>query len=235
MIVADPATARPVPGAVDVLHRLAHRFAEVAVISARPVSFLTECLDLVRPGSQLTAVGLSGLERTSGSGVTAAVDGLAAFIEPLRAARAELSVELGPALRVTGDDRHVAVSWRAAPSSAALAEHRLAEVAASHDLHVVPGLLSADLVPSLPIDKGTVITELGDGREALLFAGDSEGDLPAFDAIDALEARPGFDGEKVAVGTDELPAALMARADRVLPGPDALVELLVEIAERFDR
>src|SRR4051812_8239399 len=40
-IVDDPAAAGPLPGAVEVLARLSERLGLVAVVSGRPVSFLT--------------------------------------------------------------------------------------------------------------------------------------------------------------------------------------------------
>src|SRR5690606_13637583 len=56
-IVEDPAAARPVDGAVDALAALAERYAVVAVISGRPVSFLRTVLP-----ESLRLVGLYGLE-----------------------------------------------------------------------------------------------------------------------------------------------------------------------------
>ena len=39
-IVTDPATARPAPGAIEALARLAGRYRRVAVVSGRPLEFL---------------------------------------------------------------------------------------------------------------------------------------------------------------------------------------------------
>lgn len=43
-IVDDPSESRPLPGAVDVLHRLSHRYARVGVVSGRPAAFIAEHL-----------------------------------------------------------------------------------------------------------------------------------------------------------------------------------------------
>ena len=43
-IVDDPAAARPLSDIVEILERLGRRFALVAVLSGRPVDFLTDLL-----------------------------------------------------------------------------------------------------------------------------------------------------------------------------------------------
>src|SRR5688500_10683953 len=55
-IVDDPASARPLPGAVEALHSCQERYGRVAVISGRPVAYLTEQL-----GTDLHLSGLYGL------------------------------------------------------------------------------------------------------------------------------------------------------------------------------
>jgi trehalose 6-phosphate phosphatase len=57
-IVDDPAAARPVPDAANVLRELVARAAVVAVITGRPASFVQDLLDV--PG--LEVIGLYGLE-----------------------------------------------------------------------------------------------------------------------------------------------------------------------------
>ena len=56
-IVEDPATAHPLPGAADVLERLAKRYAVVGVVSGRPVEYLRS-----RLGDGLWLSGVYGLE-----------------------------------------------------------------------------------------------------------------------------------------------------------------------------
>jgi trehalose 6-phosphate phosphatase len=50
-IVDDPSESRPLPGAVDVLHRLSHRYARVGVVSGRPAGFIVEHLRAAVDGS----------------------------------------------------------------------------------------------------------------------------------------------------------------------------------------
>ncbi|MGH8991943.1 MAG: trehalose-phosphatase, partial [Acidimicrobiia bacterium] len=67
-IVDDPAQARPLPGAVSALGRLAVRLARVAVVSGRPVDFLRRYLP--PPGPDL--FGQYGLERLEAGRVVVA-------------------------------------------------------------------------------------------------------------------------------------------------------------------
>ena len=62
-IVPDPAKARAVRGAGRVLERLARRYAAVAVVSGRPVSFLAKRLH----PRKVRLVGLYGIEERVGS------------------------------------------------------------------------------------------------------------------------------------------------------------------------
>lgn len=61
-IVEDPAAAVPLPGAVEVLARLAERYGLVGVVSGRPVSYLADRLRGV--GDRVWLSGLYGLEGT---------------------------------------------------------------------------------------------------------------------------------------------------------------------------
>ena len=63
-IVAEPETARPLPGVTDVLAVLAARYRLVAVASGRPAAFLVEHLDV--PG--LERWGSYGLEWVDADG-----------------------------------------------------------------------------------------------------------------------------------------------------------------------
>src|SRR2546423_10434545 len=62
-IVEDPAAARPIRGAVDVLARLAERYARAPGISGRPVLFLAQQVGV---SERLLLCGLYGLERMRG-------------------------------------------------------------------------------------------------------------------------------------------------------------------------
>jgi trehalose 6-phosphate phosphatase len=58
--------------------------------------------------------------------------------------------------------------------------------------------------------------------------GDDRIDLPGFDALDALDAD-GVHTLRVAVDSPEVPTELIERADLVVDGPRAVVELLARL------
>ncbi len=63
----------------------------------------------------------------------------------------------------------------------------------------------------------------------MVFGGDDLGDLPAFDAVDALR-QEGLGGLLLCSASAEQDA-LVARADVVLDGPDAVAEWLTALAD----
>src|SRR5438128_1796911 len=96
-IVDDPLAARPLPGAVDVLHRLAERFGVVGVVSGRPLDFLVGHL-----GDDVGDLpAFDGLDRLAAAGVhTVKVAVVTSEAPALLLERADLVVE-GPAGALT--------------------------------------------------------------------------------------------------------------------------------------
>jgi trehalose 6-phosphate phosphatase len=92
--------------------------------------------------------------------------------------------------------------------------------------------MGVELRPPVPIDKGTVVTELASGRQAALFAGDDHGDLAGFTALNELVAGGRLDhAVRVAVRSEEAPPALLEAADHQVDGPAGLAALLTRIAD----
>jgi trehalose 6-phosphate phosphatase len=227
-IVDDPAQARPLPGAVEVLQRLTARLARVAVVSGRPAGFLRRHLS--SPG--LTVAGQYGLERLEEGEVTIHPDARAwmpAVAEAARRADAAL-----PGLHVERKGEvGVTLHWRRAPELGADALALGRQLAGELGLAAQPGRLALELRPPLPVDKGTVAEELAAGAQAALVAGDDHGDLPFFDALDRLTAAGRLDhGLRVAVTSAEAPPALLERADLAVEGPAGLLAVLQELADR---
>jgi trehalose 6-phosphate phosphatase len=81
----------------------------------------------------------------------------------------------------------------------------------------------------VPTDKGTVLDELAAGLAAVCFAGDDNGDLPAFEVLGRLAAA-GVATLSVAVAGNETPAAVLSGADLVVDGPKGLRSLLETLA-----
>jgi len=219
-IVDDPASARPLPGAVDVLGRLGRRYGCVAVVSGRPVAFLQAHLG----GRGLGLSGLYGLELGLPDG---------SIERPAEAERWDGVVEQvaaaadagGPALvSVERKGLSVVLHFRTSPEQQAGTERWARAEAAATGLVVHAGRMSYELRPPLEFDKGAVISRLSEGRR-MCFLGDDRGDLPAFDAIDRAVAE-GLGGVKVAVRSPEAPDELLERADVVVDGPEGALSVL---------
>ncbi len=222
-IVEIPDQARLLPGAGEILARLAARYARVGVISGRPVAFLSDRLGDHQSGLEL--IGLYGLERMAHGRLLAPDPEVARWQSLIGAAARRAEAEAPPGVRVEPKGLAVTVHFRQAPKAAAwAAEFAAAEVARS-GLEAQEGKMSWELRPPLPTDKGTVIDELSEGLEAVCFAGDDTGDLPAFEALRRL-AGAGLATLAVAVAGPETPAAVLSAADIVVDGPAGLLSLL---------
>ena len=227
-IVADPEAARPGPEAVAAVERLVAAMGLVAVVSGRPVAFLAAVLG---DDPRLLLIGQHGLERLAGG--RRQVD---PRVEPWRAAVATAAGEAEAAMPALVIERKgdiaVNLHWRARPDlaeGAAAFGRRLAEI---HGLDALPMRMALELRPPVPVDKGTVVTELGADRHAALFAGDDHGDLAAFAALDRLVAAGRLDhAVRVAVRSDEAPPALLEAADHQVDGPAGLAALLTRMAD----
>lgn len=224
-IVADPPSARPLGEVPDLLARLSERYARVAVVSGRPASFLIDRLGGERMPINLALSGLYGLERVavrkSGAPLIAVHADATPFVDLIETA-AEAAEEHAPrGVYVERKGLSVTVHVRTAPEHADWAAGWTRDWAASTGLAVHPGRMSWELRPPVKIDKGTVVDELVEDLGAALFAGDDVGDLPAFDALDRLEAS-GAHVVRIAVRSAEAPAELLARADLVAEGPSGV-------------
>lgn len=218
-IVDDPAEAAPLPGTPAVLEALASAYGLVAVISGRPVAYLQDRL----PAS-VTLVGLYGLERVH-DGAVEPVPGAERWrpvIDDVAAAAiAELPQEVGVEHKGLSLTLHV----RQRPELAEVVAQWAASAGERSGLHVRRARMSAELHPPIGTDKGTVVDGLVEGFAAACFIGDDVGDLPAFDALDRLAARGGT-AVRIVVQSPETDPALLARADALVAGPEAVLALL---------
>ncbi len=226
-IAADPAAARPLPGARDVLVRLARRMGLVAVVSGRPVAFLTDVLGSV-PGVHL--IGLYGMETAGADGAAMAVSAEVERWRPVVAEEtARASREAPPGAFVEAKGLTVTLHWRAAPAAERWARRFAAVAHSDAGLVAVDGRAALELRPPVAVDKGTVVRRLAPGHRLVACFGDDVGDLPAFAALDELSAR-GTVAVKVAVVDDEAPPEVAAAADVTVDGPAAAVTLLEALA-----
>jgi trehalose 6-phosphate phosphatase len=205
-IVERPEDASVPEPTREVLRGLVARYALVGAVTGRPGGV----------GRELVAV--AGVQVVGSHGLELA--------EEADAWRARLH-EFGRTVDWPVEDKGLALSYHYRshedPERARAELEPVAGRAQRAGLRARFGRMVLEVLPPLEANKGTAVLELL-RRAALtraLFAGDDTTDLDAFDAVEVLEV-----GVKVAVASDEAPAALLERADLVVPGPAGLVELL---------
>ena len=228
-IVSDPQTSQALPGAVDALEALARRFRVVAIVSGRSVADLAS-----RARARgVWLVGLHGMEELRGDRVWTAPAAEAAR-ETVQRVAEHLERELGRVAGAVVEPKGLAlaVHFRRAedPLEAELqATPIVLDAAAEAGLAVVPGRLILEVRPRAGGDKGDALRRIitTEGLHGAMFAGDDVGDLPAFEALGALETAV-----KVAVASPESPPELAAGADLVLESPAEFVRLLEELAAK---
>lgn len=238
-IVPDPEQARAHPEAVAALSELAPKVASVAVITGRPPGVAVRNGGFAGvPGLEhLVVLGHYGAERWDAAtgdlsappphpGVARARAELPGFLDGIGAWQGTWIEEKGRALAVH--------TRRAADPQAAFEALRepLTDLATRHGLIVEPGRLVLELRPP-GMDKGVALLDHVRtlGAEAVLYAGDDLGDLPAYAAVDKLRSD-GIPGLLICSGNEEV-TELAERADLVVDGPAGVVGLLRGLAERL--
>jgi trehalose 6-phosphate phosphatase len=218
-IVTDNAAARPLRGAAEVLLGLRERFAEVAVVSGRPVAYLAAHLP-----TEVDLSGLYGLEQRR-DGVVVEHPQAAGWRQRNHALATAAAAELPPGVEVEDKGLSLTLHLRRHPELQEAAARWVGAAAAPAGVDVRSAKRSFELHPPVAVDKGTVVDDLTAGCRAACYLGDDVGDLAAFDGLDRLVARGGA-AVRVAVVTDETAAALVARADVTVEGPEGALALL---------
>lgn len=213
-IVARPQLARPVDGALEILTKLADRYALVAVVSGRPTGDLERLLGI--PSVRLAGHYGRLVDQAPVSAGTR--DRVVAAVQGLDGVWVEDKVE------------SLAVHYRLAPEPEAA--HRalletLRSIARDEGLALLEGKMVLELVGAQAPRKGEAVVRLVREADAAaaMFAGDDLADLEAFTALDRLGAA-GVIVVKVAVRGPDTPQAVLGAADVTVDGPAGLVELL---------
>ena len=229
-VTDDPDASQPVPAVPGVLDQLAAAVRRVAIVSARPVSFLRSRFASLE---RVDLYGLYGLEVWhDGEVVTepAALPWVPAMAELAERARAELP----GSILVEYKRLSVALHYRTAPERAAGAERWAHEQAERLGLRTQRGRMVIELKPPVDQDKGMVITEGVRDAGCAWYFGDDMSDIKAFDALRAREAvDPDFFGMAVAVANPETGAEVSSAADLTLESPDAVAEFLMTGLKSF--
>lgn len=223
-----PEAAKPLPGAAELLGRLAHSYARVAVLSGRPVAFLSE--QLAGPGAGgIELFGLYGMERgrnlDDGTVAVEESEAATAWRGVLSGVASDAHSAAPPGVTVEHKGLAVTIHYRRAPEHASWATGFADESARRTGLSAHPGKMSVELRPPVGNDKGTIVEEQSTGLRAVFFAGDDIGDLPAFEALARLRAT-GVTVCSVAVAGAETPPEVIGAADALVEGPDGLLVLL---------
>jgi trehalose 6-phosphate phosphatase len=221
-IVDEPTDARPLEGVPELLEGLAARYAVVAVLSGRPVSFLRTWLP-----SPVVLSGLYGLEIVRDGVFVDHPD--AGLWRPVIDEVFEVAHAAGPEeLRVEHKGLSLTLHFRGNPEVRAEVHAFAQQLAERSGLSVRPARMSFELHPPIEVDKGTALRDLTVGLAAVCFIGDDVGDLPAFRALDAL-AREGVTAVRVGVRSEEAPSELLDAVDIVVDGPAGARDLLARL------
>ena len=238
-IVDDPQQAQPLPRVFPALADVGQRVGSVAIITGRPVSFLTSRdgfgVLLSIPGFSI--YGQYGRERWDAATQTIKVappsNGIAAAREELTQLLQELDIAAGLWLEDKGSALAVHTRRAANPEDAlAVLSEPVSDLARRHHLRVEPGKMVIEIRPP-GVHKGDVLRSLAEERAAgcVLYAGDDLGDLDAFSAVDELRSH-GTPGIKVCSGSAEATEVAEA-ADLVVNGPAGIADLLEDLGRQL--
>ena len=190
------------------------------------MAFLSQQLGAVAGAVEL--IGLYGLERVAG-GRRLPPDPDVARWQSVIAAAADRAEATAPAgVQVEPKGLAVTLHFRGTPEAETWAAEVAQAEATRSGLEAQPGKMwwSCSAGADRQGDGGG-----GAGRRlaAVCFAGDDNGDLPAFEALGRLGAA-GVATLAVAVVGPETPAAVLAAADMAVDGPAGLLSLLQRLA-----
>jgi trehalose 6-phosphate phosphatase len=211
-IVARPEDAAPPPETRAELERLVGRYALVAVVSGRAGEDVQARVGV----DDVVYVGSHGLE-------------LEPRAEPWRRVLARFATEADwPQDEV--EVKGLAVTFhfreRADKEEAVRELDTIAEAAACNGLKARYGRKVLEVLPPVASNKGTAVRRLLEerGLRRALAAGDDTTDLDSFAALDGLEVAV-----RVAVASEESPAALLDAADLVVGSTNEFLALLRQL------
>jgi trehalose 6-phosphate phosphatase len=229
-IVSRPDDAAVPEPARETLRRLAARYALVGIVSGRRAADARGLVGI----DELTYSGNHGFELLEPGAPEpspdSALEGHEGDAERFVAGLGSDDLErLG--YRIEDKGAIVALHWRGAEKEGE-AEARADEIASEAELK---GLIAhrgrkvLEIRPDVSIDKGVAVEGLlrGRGLRAAMYGGDDRTDADAFRGLRRLlDAGELSAIAAIAVGSEEVPAELLAEADVRIDGADAYLEVL---------
>jgi trehalose 6-phosphate phosphatase len=230
-IVPRPEDARPLAGMTEVLDALATQLTTVAIVSSRPVSFLRRALG---QRSRLLLIGHSGIERES-DGKISIVEEARPWIPVVEEAIGTAEETMPPGTTVENKGLALTVHFRQHPERGDEVRDKLATLAERTGLRTRSGKQAMELGIPVPMDKGTVVAEIGGQLQWSAFAGDDSVDVAGFEAIRLLRTeRPSLRTFGIGVLSDETPTDVLDAADLTVQGPSGLRDLLRRLEAALD-
>lgn len=235
-IVPNPPDARIVEASAEAIDRLAARGVRVAVISGRPATTLLELSGARgRPGfSRAIIFGHYGAERVD---LETGIESFPAPPEGVGQARDALApiAKRYPGAHLEDKGLAVALHLRQSENPAEAfkeVESEVREIAQNAGLDVEPGRYVWEL-RAADADKGQALTTLLDELrpEAVMFAGDDLGDLPAFRALQE-SSIPAVKCAVVSASSEAL--ELHDLADVLCEGPRGVASWLWHLANKVE-
>ncbi|HEX6548242.1 MAG TPA: trehalose-phosphatase [Candidatus Dormibacteraeota bacterium] len=213
-IVPEPADARPLPGAIEVLQELVPRVLRVAIVSGRSTADLQRLL----PVEGLLLLGDYGQPDSRPSDL----DALGRF----NLAAAELVARF-PGLQLEEKPASTSLHFRARPAPGPELLDQAQKLAEPLGLAVRRGRLVVEVLPG-GWDKARALRHLLEelAPKAALYGGDDYGDRGCFEYLASLE-MPHL---AVGVSSPETPAEVFAACDLVVEGPERYLELFTRLA-----
>jgi trehalose 6-phosphate phosphatase len=106
------------------------------------------------------------------------------------------------------------------------------ELGLSHNLRVTEGRMVIELRPPIDVNKGAALRRIIEERSlmSMVFFGDDVTDMDGFRELTRLRDTRNFAGLSIAVADPEARPEVVAAADAVVPGVNACVSLLTDLA-----
>src|SRR5262249_53179573 len=159
--------AEALPGAIDVVRALVDLVGRVALVSGRPLDFLTERM----PVDGLLYAGQYGMERVA-QGVRTVDPRALEYVDAIAQAADEAERRLPGVLIERKAALGVALHWRTTPDRQAAVLEVAHDLARNYGLAELPARMAVELRPPVEIDKGDAVDALITGYDIAAYAGD---------------------------------------------------------------